>query len=304
MNIFILHPGKANYPEVAAYKSFFSEKCVVLDGTLDDYEKYPDKNDTILWSIMGFYPKRLPARLVIHDYRSLSTGVFATLKDSLKAMANVKPDIRIFQNEKIRDVMGFKDRIPAILLPMGVPDWLPDMNFTPAGLRGTYCYIGEMSFERGFDKLLDAYLKSGQTEPFLLIGKPQDSLYAKYKGEPGLIFAGRMPQEDALAAVARSDYAISYFPYHRPHKFQTPTKLLEYAALGVRVIANDAPGNVNTAKSLDIKIGITGRDIFSDSNRLDEAKRQPALSLDPRHLTWQHIIKNSGIEARIDQILA
>lgn len=296
MNIFILHPGKASYPEIAAYREYFSPKLRVFDGTLAQYSAYPDKKNTILWCIMGFFPRIESAGYVVHDYRSLSTGRLAAAKDFVKSKLNPKPDLRIFQNSKMREVMGFHDDVPSLLIPMGIPNWLIDFRHDSVGVRGTYCYIGEMSTERGFNHVLDAFLASRSIdETLLLIGQPERGLLDRYQNEDGLLFTGRLSQADALAAVARSDFAISYFPYHRPHRFQTPTKLLEYAALGSRILANDSPGNVDTARALDIEIGITGARIFDDRELLRRARLVSRPRLDIAALSWHRVIEESGV---------
>ncbi|MFZ8776724.1 hypothetical protein ACO1Y7_27315, partial [Klebsiella quasipneumoniae subsp. similipneumoniae] len=63
--IFILHPGKANYPEIDAYTSYFSKLGYkVENGTVSDYKRFNKKFECILWCIMGFFPKNLNARYV------------------------------------------------------------------------------------------------------------------------------------------------------------------------------------------------------------------------------------------------
>ena len=111
MKIFILHPGKANYPEISAYSEYFRQRgWVVVSGTLDQYQRLPDAGKWVLWCIMGFYPKKLAAKYVIHDYRSLSVGAYSSIKDRLKRALHPKPNLRIFQNSLILGLMGFQRR--------------------------------------------------------------------------------------------------------------------------------------------------------------------------------------------------
>jgi glycosyltransferase involved in cell wall biosynthesis len=294
--IFILHPGKANYPDIDAYRSYFIDKYDVIDGTRSDYEKVTDKSEVILWCIMGFYSKKVEAKFVIHDYRSLSVGRFIKLKDLAKKIFNVKPDLRIFLNNQVEDVMEFNDTIPSCRLDMGVPKWI--FGIQPVSeVKGTFCYIGEMSLERGFDKVIDSFLSNKKDkQTFVLVGNPEKKILEKYEGEKSLVFTGRVPQKTALEIVKSSEYAVCYFPYHRPHCFQTPTKLLEYAALGMNIICNDSPSNLRSLSELDIIATVTDEYIFSN---LIKEKTIYNSTFKVNGLVWEKVIYNSNVESYI-----
>ncbi|RKT99456.1 glycosyltransferase [Burkholderia sp. Nafp2/4-1b] len=317
MKVFILHPGKANYPEIAAYgRRLRAHGFEVFDGNLDAYALFPDQDTCILWCIMGFYRALPPARFVIHDYRSLSVGRLAAVKDRVKRVLNVRPDLRIFQNERMRDAMAFHDDVRALLLPMGVPDWI----FNPADAdgdraapggtaaaptpSGRFCYIGEMSRERGFHKVLAAYrdARRDASDTLVLVGNPEPEIRAAFADTPGIHFVGRVSQPDALRIVRDSDYAVCFFPYHRPHCFQTPTKLLEYASLGKKIVCNDAPSNVRTARELGIQCHVTGATIFDELfplSRIRATRPDPAAM---KSLEWGRVIERSGVLAYIDAV--
>lgn len=298
--IFIMHPGKANYPEITAYKDYFEARGVdVVAGTLDEYRLLDNKADFLLWAIMGFYPNRFASNFVIHDYRSLSVGGWAAIKDLAKRYFNARPDVRIFQNKRQKEIMGFGDDVPHVILPMGVPNWIfdvPQPNPEAEG-RADFCYIGEMSFERGFDHVLDAFVEQfhGMDTSLLLVGNPAPGIHEKYSGKPGLTFAGAMPQREALRRVAESSIAVSYFPYHRPHCYQTPTKLLEYAALGKKIICNDSPMNIQCCEEFGINSIITKASIFGEVTdtvmRLAKSNNRPDFT----KLTWNEVIERSNI---------
>lgn len=302
--LFLLHPGRANYPELMAYADYYRARGVeVVIGTLSDYKALENKEAFLVWAIMGFYPQRITSDFVIHDYRSLSVGSTARIKDIAKRYLNAKPDLRVFQNTLQQNIMRFNDDVPSVILPMGVPEWIFDVPPLPPNAENIadFCYIGDMSFERGFNFVIDAFLGNFQnTEAsFLLVGKPEPRLYDRYASKPGLVFAGPMPQRDALALVARSSVAVSYFPYHRPHCYQTPTKLLEYAALGKKILCNDSPSNVACCEDLQINSIITSSDIFSKitAATINSAKSNQRINF--TQLTWDNIIKNSNIDSYI-----
>ncbi|AXF25408.1 glycosyltransferase [Burkholderia pyrrocinia] len=317
MKVFILHPGKANYPEIAAYgRSLRAHGCEVFDGDLDAYARFPDRNMCILWCIMGFYRSLPPARFVIHDYRSLSVGRLAAIKDRVKRVLNVRPDLRIFQNARMREAMAFRDDVRSLLLPMGVPGWIfdpadadvaaevdadADTVQTPSG---RFCYIGEMSRERGFHKVLAAYrdARRDATDTLVLVGHPEPEIRAAFSDTPGIRFVGRVPQPQALRIVRDSEYAVCFFPYHRPHCFQTPTKLLEYASLGKKIVCNDAPSNVRTANELGIQCHVTGATIFDELFPLSRIRASHTDSAAMKSLEWGRVIERSGVLAYIDSV--
>jgi glycosyltransferase involved in cell wall biosynthesis len=199
----------------------------------------------------------------------------------------------------MRDAMKFRDGVPSLFLPMGVPDWIFGITDDASSdvPSGRFCYIGEMSRERGFHKVLSAYraARKETTDTLILVGKPEHEIFEAFKNTDGIEFVGRMPQVDALRIVRKSEFAICYFPYHRPHCYQTPTKLLEYAALGKKIICNDSLSNVLTAKELNIASHFTGRNVFDGLLPVSQIN---AGANDPqrlRGLEWTAVIEESGV---------
>ncbi len=63
--------------------------------------------------------------------------------------------------------------------------------------------------------------------------------------EDHLVFLEHMPLEDMLSHVKRAGICISPYPIHsKMHRSATPTKLVEYLAIGKRVVANSHPDQV------------------------------------------------------------
>jgi glycosyltransferase involved in cell wall biosynthesis len=299
--VFLLHSDKANYPEVAAYSAYLTGiGHRVESGDLDTYRGYGRGQSCVLWCLMGFFPSGLPAKRVIHDYRSLSIGKGARYKDLIKRHFNVKPDVRIFQNDAMATLMDFPDDVPSLRIPMGVPDAL----FEPAPLRrraprfaGKFCYLGAMSRERGFHEVLTSFAQHRRgSDKFVLIGAPANDIYRDFRDAPGLVFTGRLDQAEALATVAACQYAVSYFPYHRPHAFQTPTKLLEYAALGRRIVCNDSPANLACVSERGLPCLVTPRDVFSAVTDDNLAQLQPTDPEAVRSFGWSSVLARSGID--------
>ncbi|WP_144108615.1 glycosyltransferase [Paraburkholderia sp. BCC1886] len=298
--IFIMHPGNANYPEVTAYKNYFQARGVdVVIGTMSEYKQLEQKEHFLLWAIMGFYPNRLASDFVIHDYRSLSVGGLPAMKDFAKRFFNSQPNLRIFQNTRQQEIMGFGPGVPSVILPMGVPNWIFDVkeDDSQASKKANFCYIGEMSVERGFDRVLEAFVKkfSSRQISLLLVGKPDPRIYQRFSKADNLIFTGPLPQRDALKHVAESEVAVCYFPYHRPHCYQTPTKLLEYAALGKKILCNDSPSNIQCCEEMGINSVITTANIFDgiDEDAMRDAKGNRRSDFE--NLMWDRVIERSNV---------
>lgn len=296
MKIFILHPGKASYPEIAAYKSFFSSTYEVEDGTIADYAMVNNKKEIVLWCIMGYYPNKLPAKYVIHDYRSLSVGKLAKFKDFIKKKFSPLPDLRIFQNAAIQNIMGFNDKIPDIILPMGIPDWLLDMAPKSKTHSEKYCYIGVINKERRIDTVIKSFLKNTPVEEkFILVGPADKEILARFGKEPRLTFTGSVSQADATAIVSQCEYAICKIPEKYPYCYQMPTKFLEYASLDKIIICNDSASNRMAHQAINSKVIFTGDDIFDDNSRFNSAISINSCGISKYDLTWPRIISNSGI---------
>jgi glycosyltransferase involved in cell wall biosynthesis len=299
-----VHEDKACYPEIEAYRTFFSERHGLASCVAP---KPPDDcGKRVIWHIMGFYPKRPRGGFFrIHDYRSLSVGALPWLKDRIKRYGNYRPELRIFQNERMANEMGFADGVPRLLLPMGVPDSV--LRYKTAANAQTefkfdFIYIGEISIERGFDAVIESFFKhAGNSRTLLAVGPIRDGLDQRFAGRDNVVFTGRVTQEEVFALIAQTRVCVCYFPYHRPHCFQTPTKLLEYAALGKPILANDAPSNLETVEKLGIRAHINGRDIFAGLPSLEGLP--PNSGFDAQQILWPRVIQDSGVEGYVTEFL-
>ncbi len=301
-----IHHGKALYPTIRGYRDFFSDRYEIRETSLRQYLKQGEADRTILWFMMGFYPlPGPPALATIHDYRSLSVGALAPLKDRLKALCNFKPDLRILQNEVMSEMIGFTDDVPEIFIGMGVPSSLVARARKPAPDPPDYdfVYIGTVSKERRINALIDSFLRrypGGRR--LLMIGPAEPDIVEAYKGCQSVVFTGRLTQEETFDLVMRSKVAVSHFPSHRPHNYQTPTKLIEYAALGRPILANDSPMNLATIRRYGILATVTSGDIFATAPEPEEMARNPVP--DPCPYTWTTVISESGIEERLKALIA
>jgi len=291
--IIFVHEGKAAYPEIAAYRRFFADRFETAESRARDLK---EPAHAVLWHMMGVYPRRWGGKTIIHDYRSLSVGRFSRQKDLLKRHLNARPTFRIFQNEAIRGAMGFRDDVPSFLLPMGVPESILALRGGGEEAKAhDFCYIGAMSAERRTDLMIDSFLRRfGASKNFLLLGAPEPWLLEKYRVHSNVLFGGKRPQDEVFALLKQTRCAVNYFPNHFPHLLQTPTKLLEYAALGARVLSNEHPASREAAKLYGIASlwGPEG-DMFRDAP--DDLSWADNGALDPAPFLWPAIIEKSGI---------
>ncbi len=121
------------------------------------------------------------------------------------------------------------------LLPVGVPCIL---------------YLGSLSRVRGLDFLIRAFgrvLMSMPAARLYIVGRGDDpadeafleSEVARLKLQSSVVFVGQLPQADALRFVHEADVCVSPIP--EILRAASPTKLVEYMAMGKAVVANDHP---------------------------------------------------------------
>lgn len=293
--ILLVHRGKANLPELTAYRDYFSARGYICVSTTAGHlglTKPPP--GAILWLFMGLYRRRFQAEFVVHDYRSLSTGRLPRVKDLVKRMFNGRPDLRVFLNARVRDAMGFHDGVPSLLLDMGVPERLWDYRAS-LPIAFDFVYVGDISRERGSQRMIERFLaRYGNRRTLLLIGPWEPEIHARFGDCPNLHFTGRIPQEQVFAQVQRAAIALCFIPNRYPYHLQTPTKLLEYAALGKPILANELASTRETARRLDIRVRWMPDYDFPTEGEL--ATLADNRHLDPRKLSWERVLGTAGPE--------
>lgn len=294
--IIFIHDGKAHYPSVGANKAYFKDQYECLEMTYKQAKNQGNTDNDILWYMMGFYPKaKLPARLTIHDYKSLSIGRGKGVKDWLKARFNHKPDLRILK-EGMEDIYCFTDGIPFVHQDIGVPDSILEYrNKQAAKPEYDFCYFGVMTRERSFDLVLESFLKKyGKSSSLLLMGNAENEIKERFGNHKNIIFTGTLPQQKVFENILNSRVVVCYFPNHYPHTIQTPTKLLESAALGARILANRQPMNELRAKQYGIEVHWgSNEDIFAEIPQELDWKNNAKLNVKP--MLWSTMVEQTGL---------
>jgi len=147
-----------------------------------------------------------------------------------------------------------EDKLTAV--PMGVEDSLITRPVSSKKVtrssKTTVIYLGTMAKIRKIDFLIKIFkqvIDSQDNIDFLMVGDsedPNDLEYLKaFANKLGIssfiIFTGNLNRENALDYVSNSDICLSPFFPTPILNSTSPTKLIEYMAMGKPVIANDHP---------------------------------------------------------------
>jgi glycosyltransferase involved in cell wall biosynthesis len=162
------------------------------------------------------------------------------------------------QSEQMRTDIA-AEGIPAhkmTAVPMGISADLcgpaepsRDRELLPVGVPATL-YLGSLNKVRGLDFLIRAFARVRTSVPgarLYIVGRGDDpadeafleSEVARLKLQSSVVFVGQLPQTDALRFVREADVCVSPIP--EILRAASPTKLVEYMAMGKAVVANDHP---------------------------------------------------------------
>lgn len=138
-------------------------------------------------------------------------------------------------------------------VPMGVDArLLIGVNAAEAKLDLHVVYVGTLNQTRQLDFLIDAFalVRNSVSAAKLLVIGDGDHPSERAKLQQRVIdlglansvrFAGRLPIHEAFALTARCTVGVSPIPPGKLFDVSSPTKAVEYLALGLPVIGNDIP---------------------------------------------------------------
>lgn len=232
--ILCIHEGKSYLPEIDAYKKYFAAygDFQFIDSIKDLNGIYEVGDFDILWYIMGtdFKAVNMPK---VHDYASLSTGNMQTVKNLAKRVFNKTPNLRLFLNDHVKNTMNFTDSVPYLIRDMGV-----DKSFFIKSVKKEYdfVYMGAITEERKIPQLLYKFKSDLKSKSILVIGEVPLHIYKEFSSSSNIIFSGKLTYKDVPRLASKAIYGINMVPDQSPFNSQTSTKLLEYCALGLKVI--------------------------------------------------------------------
>ncbi|WP_337879031.1 glycosyltransferase [Rheinheimera sp.] len=208
----------------------------------------------------------------------------------MKKQALPEPDLRIFQNDNQRQLMQFRDQVPTLTRDMGIcQEFLQRQHSTK---EFDLVYIGAMDKTRQLAAILQRLLSIKPDLRIAMVGDAPAVLKRQFASQPQILFTGRVHHKDIPGWLERSTVGLNAVPNLRPYKFQTSTKLMEYAAAGLPVLGylNDWTKNFLSRYSVQYA-------------NLDELHSWPPqfshntmLPLINDELLWEKVIARSGVE--------
>jgi len=225
-------------PEISAYMAYIREQLPSLQA-YDSSELKDDFSEAdfdIIWKFMGFDRAARPDNFVVHEYGSLSVGNFPRTKNFIKRTINVKPSLRVFLNDTVRQEMGFRDDTEYRLRDMGVnshffreaPNPNPEFDFV---------YSGSLSRGRIIFSMLDHFKTQMKGSKILVVGAVPKDIQEMFGGISNISFTGRLKYEDVPSAITQARYGLNIMPDIYPFNIQTSTKVFEYCAARMPVIS-------------------------------------------------------------------
>ena len=239
MLIHFIRNGPSYLPEIDAYCAYIQSRG---HQTMVHYSSQPvPSSASVVWWFCGRVPLREAHRLrgafQIHEYASASIPPYAWLKDQVKHWTQPRPDYRIYQNGWVRERMGFADGVPHALRDMGVADYFFDTPTNTPAPEFDLVYLGEMSRLLAFIPVLQAIDAAGRS--LLLVGDVPAELQAHLPAN--VTCTGGVDHAQVPHHLRRARFGLNLVPNATPFQQQTSTKLLEYCAVGLRVVSNAYP---------------------------------------------------------------
>lgn len=296
IKILFMRSKKAFLPEVDAYIKYFNntDEFRAYDSS-NLGEDYDVNEFDVIWEFKGFGGIKVKDKVVIHEYASLSTGSFPILKNTLKSKINPKPSLRIFLNENVKEGFNFKDNIDYCYRDMGIDESF--INIKSEKKEYDFVYVGSICKGRGMDVFLKEFTKTNPGK-LCLIGNIDDEIYNEYKNNKDIIFIGKVPYSEVPKIASKAIYGINYMPDKYPFNIQTSTKLLEYLALGLKVITTDYKWvRVFEEKHKCNFYKINGDTIDFDINKINAFKF--TSNFNAGDFMWDRIIEESKLKKKI-----
>ncbi len=165
------------------------------------------------------------------------------------------------------------------------PNYLADNEIAPVAPadRHGVVYLGDITTERGLLLAVEALGHSHARPPLTLIGRCSPELRTRLEAMGracgvALRFTGFLPPREALELVAAHVVGISPLTDHPNYRHSLPTKLLEYLALGVPVVASDLPGSRQVVADLGGVVWVAPSDAVALGDGIDTVLATPAIT--------------------------
>lgn len=290
MKIAFINNGKSYLPEIKAYTDYLNKRGFSAMEVYSDQKEVIEKFD-IVWKFMGLDMKQdNKHQFYIHEYCSLSVGKLSKQKDLLKKYLNCKPTGRLFLNEELYQRMNFKDNLPYLKRDMGISHSF----YTNQDKKDyDFIYLGDTSKSRKLNNLLTNFKTQNRDQNIIVIGSISNELYKNFKSADNIIFTGKINHEDVPSVASKAVYGINYVPNIFPFNIQTSTKLLEYCALGLKIITTD----YNWVNQFEENRGARFLKVDEDLTNFtrDRIEKFDFYTPNVEDLRWENIFENIGL---------
>lgn len=152
-------------------------------------------------------------------------------------------------------------------VPMGVPPHLLEWLKTAHGktVRGRILYLGTLAVSRKLETLVEAFALVRKQHPhatLMFVGdgdfpherRNLEQLVQRLGLEQAVEFTGFVPMEQAWRLVTTAELCVSPIPPSDTLDVGSPTKLIEYMALGKPVVANTHPEQTAILNDCDVGV--------------------------------------------------
>lgn len=299
IKILFIRSEKAFLPEVDAYIKYFNKNGFDAYDSSNLLGEYNIKDFDVIWEFKGLGGIKVKDQILVHEYASLSTGTFPLIKNKLKTVLNHKPHLRIFLNENVKSGFNFNDNVDYCYRDMGIDEGF--LNVKNEKKEFDYVYVGSVSKSRNIDQLLEVFTKKNNGK-LCLIGNVEDEIYVKYKNNKDLIFTGKVPYSEVPKIASKAIYGINFIPDKYPFNVQTSTKLLEYLALGLKVITTDYKWIRQFEKKYNCSFyKINSSDLEFEISKIKQ--HQFVSNFNANDFLWDFIIEQSKIKNKIKNLI-
>lgn len=299
--ILFLRSKRAFLPEIDAYMEYFNktDQFEAYDSSRLG-EDYKVEDFDVIWEFKGLGGTKAKDKVIIHEYASLSTGSLPLVKNNIKSMLNSKPDLRIFLNENVKNGFKFTDNINYCYRDMGINESF--LNAKNDVKEYDFVYVGSICKSRQMDIFLKEFTKTNPGK-LCLIGNVEDEIYREYKNNKDITFTGKVPYLEVPKIASKSIYGINYIPNKYPFNIQTSTKLLEYIALGLKIITTDYMWIKQFEEKYDCDFYKLDYNNFNLSIK-DIQEHEFKLNINIENFLWNTIIEKSKIKDSIIDIIS
>lgn len=296
-------------PELPAYKDYLHRKYPFVQveelktSTIFEHTRY--NNCDVYWRFMGLDCNRLvvspKGSFIVHDYNSLSTRPFPKLKNRIKRLVNIRPNQRVFLNEKVGKEFQFSDGVPEKYRGMGVSEFY--LNKCKESKR-QYDFICIGGFDRGpvVSNFLDKFTKGIMIERgvrILLVGSVPEKLKRRYAGFENIIMKCRVTHNEVATLISQSRFGVNLVPDIYPFNLQPATKVMEYCAVGIPVVTSDYRWIRNFEREKKSNFFKLSDDMSNFD--IEELERFPFINADMSQHKWDEVISHSGAFSFLDK---